>query len=71
MTKCSYSITDEQLYRNGRLTQNEAYFNDYLLQLVVNELKEKRKMNLDYETTKSINTLIANEYLNQYHGKNI
>ena len=62
--------TDAQLFRNGRLTQNEAYFNDYLLQLVVNELQEKRKMNLDFDTAKSINGLIVNEYLNQYNGYN-
>jgi type I restriction enzyme R subunit len=62
--------TDAQLFRNGRLTQNEAYFNDYLLQLVVNELQEKRKMNLDFDTAKSINGLIVNEYLRQYNGYN-
>jgi type I restriction enzyme R subunit len=63
--------TDAQLYKNGNLTQNEAYFNDYLLQLVVNELQDKRKMNLDFDTAKSINGLIVNEYLNQYNGRNI
>lgn len=62
--------TDQQLFRNGKLTDNEAYFNDYLLQLVVNELQEKRKMNLDFATAKSINGLIVNEYLNQYNGYN-
>lgn len=63
--------TDAQLSRNGRLTQNEAYFNDYLLQLVVNELQEKRKMNLDFDTAKSINGLIVKEYLKQYNGQTI
>lgn len=63
--------TDAQLYRNGKLTQNEAYFNDFLLQLVVNELQEKRKMKLDFDTAASINGLIVNEYLKQYNGLNI
>lgn len=63
--------TDEQLFRNSRLTENESYFNDYLLQLVVQEIQQKRKMNLDFATAKSINGLIVNEYLTQYNGRNI
>jgi type I restriction enzyme R subunit len=61
--------TDQQLVRNSRLTENESYFNDYLMQLVVNELQDKKKMNLDYDTAESINALIVNEYLNQYNGR--
>jgi len=60
--------TDAQLVHNGRLTENESYFNDYLMQIVVKELKKERKMNLDFATTQSVNQLIVNEYLNQYHG---
>lgn len=63
--------TDEQLMRNSRLTEHESYFNDYLMQLVVKELKQERKLNLDFATTKSINNLIVNEYLNQYNGDRI
>ncbi len=61
--------TDEQLVRNGRLTEQESYFNDYLMQLVVKELKDERKINLNFATAKSINSLIVNEYLNQFNGK--
>ena len=63
--------TDEQLSRNGRLTENESYFNDYLLQLVVQEMQVNQKMNLDFATAKSINGLIVKEYLTQYNGRNI
>ncbi|MEP6673943.1 MAG: type I restriction endonuclease [Ferruginibacter sp.] len=61
--------TDEQLVRNSRLTETESYFSDYLLQVVVKELKQEQKMNLDFATAKSINNLIVNEYLDQYKGK--
>jgi type I restriction enzyme, R subunit len=61
--------TDEQLVRNSRLTEHESYFNDYLMQLVVKELKHDRKIALDFATAKSINSLIVAEYLNQYNGK--
>lgn len=60
--------TDEQLIRNNRIMENESYFADFLLQLLVTELKENRSMKLDFATAKSINSMIVNEYLNQYHG---
>ncbi len=60
--------TDEQLVCNSRLTEQESYFNDYLLQLVVKELKQERKMKIDFATAKFINNLIVNEYLNQFNG---
>ena len=60
--------TDDQLIRNSRILENESYFDDYLLQLLVNELKDKRNIQMDFTTAKSINTLIVNEYLNQFHG---
>lgn len=63
--------TDEQLVRNSRLTEHESYFNDYLMQLVVKELWQKRKMSLDVATAESINTIIVNEYLDQYNGRSI
>ena len=65
------NATDEQLMRNSKLTEHEAYFTEYLMQLVVKELRQERKMNLDFATAKSINTLIANEYLNQFTGARI
>lgn len=57
---------DEQLEKRDALVQNEAYFNRYLMQLVVKEFKDKEKIDLDYKTTESINQLIAKEYLQQY-----
>jgi type I restriction enzyme, R subunit len=63
--------TDEQMLHNNRMIENEAYFNDYLLQLLVRELKHERKMNLDFNTTKSINNLIVQEYFKQFNGRRI
>ena len=60
--------TDEQLIRNSRIMENESYFGDFLLQLLVTELKDNRNMKMDFATAQSINHLIVNEYLNQFHG---
>lgn len=64
-------LTDDQLMHNSRLIENESYFTEYLMQLLVKELKQERKMSLDFPTAKSINSLIVNEYLNQYNGNRI
>ncbi|MFN8244714.1 MAG: type I restriction endonuclease [Ferruginibacter sp.] len=61
-------LTDEQLIRNSRIMENESYFGDFLMQLLVTELKDNRHLKMDFATAKSINTLIANEYLNQFYG---
>lgn len=60
--------TSDQLMRNSRLTQHESYFEEYLLQQVAIEMVEKRKMKLDFDTVKSVNRIIVNEYQNQYKG---
>ena len=59
---------DEQLIHNSRIMENESYFGDFLMQLLVTELKDNRNMKMEYTTAKSINTLIVNEYLNQFNG---
>ncbi|SKB41027.1 type I restriction endonuclease subunit R [Daejeonella lutea] len=60
--------TDEQLINNKNILDNEAFFNRYLLNLVANEFVKNQSIKLDYHTTKSINTLIAGEYLHEYNS---
>ncbi|MCX6317293.1 MAG: DEAD/DEAH box helicase family protein, partial [Bacteroidetes bacterium] len=60
--------TDEQLIHNSRIMENESYFGDFLLQLLVTELTDNHNIKMDFATAKSINSLIVNEYLNQYYG---
>lgn len=62
------NATDDQLIHNSRIMENESYFGDFIMQLLVKELKDDRNMKLDFATAKSINALITNEYLKQYHG---
>jgi len=60
--------TDDQLLNNRNIMDNEAFFNRYLLNLVATEFVKKQNIKLDYNTTKSINTMIAGEYLQQYNN---
>lgn len=60
---------DSQLLNNHNLLDNEAYFDRHLLNLVATEFVKNQKIKLDFSTTQAINTLIASEYLNQYHNR--
>lgn len=57
---------DSKLEGQEDVLKNEAFFKRYLLQLVVQEFKKKENIPLDFPTTESINSLIVNEYLQQY-----
>lgn len=57
---------EERLESQEDLVANEAYFNQYLLKLVVEQFKMKQGVPLDMDSTKYINNLIAREYLQQY-----
>ncbi|MFC5282105.1 type I restriction enzyme subunit R domain-containing protein [Pedobacter alpinus] len=63
------NLADAQLLNNHNLLDNEAYFNRNLLNLVSTEFVKNQKIKLDFNTTQAINTLIASEYLNQYHNR--
>ena len=57
---------DNKLGGQEDIVKNEAFFKRYLLQLVVQEFKKNENIPLDFPTTESINSLIVNEYLQQY-----
>lgn len=61
-------IADEHILNNQSLLNNESYFNKYLLKLVYQEFKQKHQIDVNADTTRYINNLIANEYLNEYQG---
>ncbi|GAA4026446.1 DEAD/DEAH box helicase family protein [Flavobacterium cheonhonense] len=57
---------DKKLEGQEDLLKNEAFFTKYLMQLVVQEFKKKENIDLNFESTQSINHLIAKEYLQLY-----
>lgn len=60
-------ITDEKVLNNTRLLQNEGYFTNMLMTMVI-ESFEKVKIDLDIDSAKFINSCIAKEYMNEYQG---
>ncbi len=58
---------DAMFLQNINLLQNDGYFNDEVMSIVINQFIDTKKINLDYNTTETINHLIVKEYLQQYH----
>lgn len=57
---------DRKLESQEDLLKNEAFFTKYIMQLVVQEFKRKENIDLNFESTQSINHLITKEYLQLY-----
>lgn len=59
--------TDDTVLINTRLLENEAYFNQLLMPMVINGFG-KAKIDLEPESAKFINTCVSKEYMSEYQG---
>lgn len=60
---------DLQVLQNTRLLDNESYFSTQMMRLVIDQFKNKNKINLNAESSKYINNLVVNEYINEFYGR--
>ncbi|MCC5923126.1 MAG: type I restriction endonuclease subunit R [Crocinitomicaceae bacterium] len=60
---------DEQILRNSHQLDNEAYISRMMGRLILEKLMDKHQIQLDANTTKRINMLLVNEYINEYLGR--
>ena len=60
---------DEQILQNSHQLDNEAYITKMLGRIIIQELMDKHEIQLNAATTKRINTLLVDEYINEYLGK--
>lgn len=58
---------DNIFLNNINLLQNDEYFKDEVMSIVINQFIDAKRIKLDYETTQVINHLIVKEYLQQYN----
>ena len=59
--------TDDKVLMNTRLLDNESYFNNLLMPIVIDGFN-KAKIELEPESARFINTCVAKEYINEYQG---
>jgi len=57
---------DEQVFQNGQVLLNHAYFEKMLMQHVIAGFSKSEEVNINVNDTKSINTMIMDEYQNEY-----
>ena len=60
---------DLQVLQNTRLLDNESYFTTQMMRLVIDQFKNKNNINLNVESSKYINNLVVNEYINEFYGR--
>lgn len=60
---------DLQVLQNTRLLDNESYFTTQMMRLVIDQFKNKNNINLNAESSKYINNLVVNEYMNEFYGR--
>ena len=61
---------DEKVLINTRLLNNESYFDNLLMQMVIKSF-EKTKIRLEPESARYINSYLVKEYINEYQGAHI
>ena len=60
---------DLKVLQNTRLLDNESYFSTQMMGLVIDRFKNKNNINLNAESSKYINNLVVNEYINEFYGR--
>ena len=60
---------DLQVLQNTKLLNNESYFSTQMMRLVIDQFKNKNKIPLNADASKYINSLVVNEYINEFYGK--
>lgn len=60
---------DLQVLQNTKLLNNESYFSSEMMRLVIEQFKNRNKINLNAESSKYINNLVVNEYINEFYGR--
>lgn len=62
---------DMQVMQNTQLLNNENYFKTQMMRLVIDEFKNKQKINLNADASRYINKLVVNEYINEFFARDI
>ncbi len=60
---------DLQVLQNTRLLGNESYFAEQMMSLIIKQFRNKNNIILNPESSKYINNLVVNEYINEFYGR--
>lgn len=60
---------DLQVLQNTRLLNNQDYFSSQMMRLVIEQFMNRHMFALNAESSKYINNLVVNEYINEFYGR--
>jgi type I restriction enzyme R subunit len=59
---------DETVLQNTRILNNEGYFDQLMIRLVINKFVKENHIQLDAESSRFINRLVVKEYMDEFNG---
>ncbi len=60
---------DDQILKNSHMLENEQFIKRMMGQIIVTQFRKKHDIPIDTEASKRINSIIAQEYMNEYRGR--
>ena len=60
---------DEKVIKNNRLLENESYFEQLMITMVIDKFETQHKTKLNLEAAKYINNLVVKEYIKEFRGE--
>jgi len=60
---------DAQIVQNSKMMENEKYVERMMGKLVIEQLKNKHKLQINLDQTNMIQGLMVKEYMNEFHGR--
>ncbi|MFM6623758.1 MAG: type I restriction endonuclease subunit R [Dolichospermum sp.] len=58
---------DNLILQNTNILNNESYFSQQMIRLLIDQFKNQQKIDINAEMSKYINSLIVKEYINEYN----
>ncbi len=58
---------DDQVLKNNQIINNEGYFEQVSMPLVIDSFNKNNQLNIDVKTSGFINNLITNEYISEFN----
>ncbi len=59
---------DEQVLQNTQILSNENYFVRLMMPIVIKQFMQEQKINLNADTSRYINDLVVEEYMNEFNN---
>ncbi|MDB9375201.1 type I restriction endonuclease subunit R [Nodularia sphaerocarpa] len=58
---------DDLILQNTKILNNESYFSQQMIRLLIDQFKNQQKIDINAEMSKYINNLIVKEYISEYN----